>query len=85
MENYEDIVGPKPEDREQIIEDVTADGQPLYMAFLADPEAPHISHEEVEAAKNALQRAKSEQAEVIKMCQRKPLNECIEDIHKLAA
>jgi hypothetical protein len=83
MENpREDLVGPRNEDVvERVPEDTTVDGKPIWMAFLEDPEAINLSKEETEAAKNALNNAP---ADVVDMCRRVPLNECIEKVSKAA-
>ena len=78
MNNFEEpLIGPNPEDQETTkIEDVSETGEPLWMAFLEDHEALTISSDEVEVAKNAYDDFKTEHAEVIAMCARKPLTEC---------
>ncbi len=74
---FEDLVGPRSEDREEkILDEVAADGQPLWMAFLADPEALSISKEEVEDAKNALIEAQGDNAIVVALCKNKTIPEC---------
>ena len=80
MENFEDLIGPKPEDREQntLEDEVAANGEPLWMAFLEDPNALSVSKEEVEEAKNELAQMKNKQPEVIKMCAHKSIQECKE-------
>lgn len=89
MENneMENLVGPRTEDKEQKqdIEDVSSDGQPLWMAFLDDPEALSITKEEVQDAKNALIVTQSKEPEVIEMCKRKTISECRDSMSSIAA
>ena len=84
---YENLVGPRPEDREEtVLEDVTEGGQPLWMACLNDPEALSITKEEVEEAKNALAIAKDTNPEVISLCKHKKTpQECKDMIHTAQA
>lgn len=83
---YENLVGPQPEDREEtVLEDVTETGQPLWMAFLNDPESLSITKEEVEEAKNALAIAKDANPEAISLCKHKTIRECKEMIHPAQA
>lgn len=72
------MVGPQAEDRENVhlSEEVNEKGQPLWMAFLADPEALSISSDEVQDAKNAFTSFKNEHSEVISMCAHKKIEEC---------
>lgn len=67
---------------EKVPEDITTDGQPIWMAFLGDPEALSVSPDEVQMAKNAVASASPE---VIDNCRRVPIKECIDEVHKLAA
>ncbi len=80
MENFEEnLVGPRSHEREEsidLLEDVAISGEPLWMAFLDNPEALSISKEEVQAAKNALIEMQNQQPEVIKMCTHKSIEEC---------
>lgn len=83
MENQEELIGGKPEDNsEKAPENVTADGQPIWMAFLGNPEALSVSPDEVQAAKNAVETANPE---VIDNCRRVPIKECIDEVNKIAA
>lgn len=80
------LVGPQAEDRdEQIDAEMTGSGQPLWMAFLADPEALTVSKEEVQDAKNALQRMQSEKPDTISLCKHKTIEECRDMIHPAQA
>lgn len=56
MKNFEEsLIGPQSDEREErVIEDVDSSGQPLWMAFLADPEALTINSDEVGDAKKCL-------------------------------
>ena len=84
-EDIADLVGGRSDDREgRVIEAVTKDGMPLWMAFLEDPDALVTSKEDIQDAKNALVRAMQEKKDVVEMCQRQPLDECIKELHKAA-
>ena len=85
MQKYENLVGDKPEDREKEMDDVTSDGQPIWMAFLNDPESVNVSASEVQDAKNAVIEAQKTAPEVINNCRRMSINECVEEVHKIAA
>ncbi len=91
MEQYkeqEELVGPRPEDNERSEkEELTSNGEPLWMAFLSDPDAITITPDEVHEAKNAFAQMKQLHPEVIQMCTRKSPQECktlIEEIKKAA-
>ena len=86
MKNFEEsLIGPQSDEREErVIEDVDSSGQPLWMAFLADPEALTINSDEVGDAKNAYENFKKSKPEVIKMCARKTIEE-FQDIIREAA
>ena len=76
------LVGLKHEDMiEKAPEDITADGQPIYMAFLEDPNDANVSLEEIQEAKNAAMNAKED---LIDKCRLVPFNECIEEVKKTA-
>lgn len=64
---------------------MTVDGQPLWMAFLEDPDAISISKEEAQDAKNALVQMQSTSAETISLCKHKTIKECAELIHPAQA
>lgn len=82
---YNDLVGPRADDRgEKAPEDTSSDGRPLWEAFLDDPDAPVVSPNEVHAAKNAFDEAKEKHPDVIEMCQREPLSECIKSLKEAA-
>lgn len=72
------LVGPRSDDeREKNLEqEVNEQGQPLYMAFLADPEALSVSADEIQDAKNAFAQLKDKHPEVISMCAHKKIDEC---------
>lgn len=82
MENQESLVGPQIEDREKEMEDMTADGQPIWMAFLENPEALSISPDEAQTAKNAAETA---DPKILNNCRRVPIKECIDEVHRIAA
>ena len=87
MENFEEnLVGPRSDERESetLPEEVANNGEPLWMAFLSDPEAINLSKEDVEDAKNALVEMKNRHPEIIKMCAHKTINDCREEISKAA-
>jgi predicted aconitase len=86
MEKYEEnLVGPRSEDRESdtLAEEVAANGEPLWMAFINDPEALSLSKEDVQDAKNALAEMKTQQPEIIKMCAHKSIQECKDIVRSL--
>ncbi|HVY36001.1 MAG TPA: hypothetical protein VG982_01840 [Candidatus Paceibacterota bacterium] len=75
--DLENIVGPQAEDRpESVDETVMANGQPLWMAFLDNPDALVISPDEVQDAKNAFAQFQREKPETISQCQNKSIDEC---------
>lgn len=81
----EDLVLKGPEDKaKRSPQNTTSDGQPLYFAFLANPDAPMHSSDEMHEAKNALDKAMKEKPDVILMCQRLPLVECIQKLQEAA-
>ena len=87
MEKFEDsLVGPRSDEREIDIlsEEAAANGEPLWIAFLSDPDAINLSKEEVEDAKNALAEMKQSRPEVIKMCAHKTISDCREELLKAA-
>lgn len=83
MENeMENLVGPRSDERlEETPEETAADGTPLWMAFLKDPEALVVEPNEVQDAKNALVRARVEHPEIISMCKHKTIQECAQTLH----
>lgn len=83
MENYNELVGSRPEDKELVLQDQTADGKMLYEAFL-NPEALSWSKEEVEEAKNKLIEMQTVHPEIIQMCAHKNIDECRSDIANAA-
>jgi predicted aconitase len=86
MENYrEDLVGPRSEDHKNntLAEEVSANGEPLWMAFINDPEALSLSKDDVQDAKNALAEMKTQQPEIIKMCAHKSIEECKDIVRSL--
>ena len=83
---YEELVGPRAEDRnEAVVEDVAENGEPLWMAFLNDPEAITLSKEEVQDAKNAFAIVQNTRPEVISLCKHKTIKECREIVHPAQA
>lgn len=79
---YNDLVGPRADEQEsKIIEDINAAGQPIYLAFLKDPEALRVTADEIQDAKNAFKEMQEKSPEVISMCKHKTLDECRELVY----
>lgn len=73
----EDLIGPRSDERgERIIEDRDVNNQPLYFAFLRNPDAIVEDEDDHRNAKEEYARAKAEKPEIIKMCARKTYDEC---------
>lgn len=85
IENNEIGIDERSEDQpEKIVEDVNEKGVPLYMAFLADPNAITVSKEEVQDAKNLLLQVQTERPEVIEICKHSSIPECVEAFKQAA-
>ncbi len=84
MENRENLVGPRSDERESFEPDNmrAKDGQPLWMALLDDIDAINVKPEEVHEAKNRLSKLMGEHEEEVKACMKMPLNECKQSLMK---
>ncbi len=82
---FENLVGNRSQDdKEKEQDDVNTEGQPLYMAFLADPEAVNVTKEEIQDAKNALLELQNQHPEVVSLCRHRSIPECLEAVRQVA-